>query len=81
MANFPTYPVNTSELEGVLLRSGKALKGPTITEVPDEPEEELEKEPPFPDQFIHKPELKEPTHSKFDILNELRNVNIKIPLL
>ena len=43
MANFPTYPINTVELDGVHLRSGKDLKGPTITEFLDEPKEELEK--------------------------------------
>ena len=63
--NLPTYPINSVELNGVHLRSRNALKGPTIIEVSDEPKEELEKEPPFPDRFIHKPELKEPTHSKF----------------
>lgn len=81
MANFPSYPINIVELDGVQLKSRKGLKGPTITEVHDEPEEELAKEPLFPDRFIPKPEPKDPTHSKFDILNELRNVNIKIPLL
>ena len=32
MANFPSYPINIVELDGVQLRSGKALKGPTIIE-------------------------------------------------
>ena len=81
MANFPTYPINMIEQDGVYLKFGKALKGPTITEILDEPKEESKKEPPFPDLFIHKPKLKESTHFEFDILNELSNVNIKIPLL
>lgn len=81
MDNFHTYPVNIVELDHVHLRSGKALKGPTITKVPVEPKEELEKEPPFPNWFIHKQEPKKPTHLEFNILNELCNVNIKIPLL
>ncbi len=81
MANFPSYPINTVELDGVQLRSRKALKGHTITKVYDEPKEDIEKEPPFLDQFIPWLEPKEPTHLEFDILNELCNINIKIPLL
>ena len=48
VTNLPTYPVNSVELDGVHLRSGKALKGPTITKVPNELEEEPKKEPRFP---------------------------------
>ncbi|XP_059068565.1 uncharacterized protein LOC131859061 [Cryptomeria japonica] len=81
VVGYPTYPVNTVELEGVQLRSGKALQGPTITEINEEPKVESKKEPPFPDQLLSKPIQKEPTQTEFDLINELRNVNIKIPLL
>ena len=73
MANFPSYPINIVELDGVQLRSMKALKGPTIMEVNDELEEAIEKEPkpPFLDRFSPKLDPKEPTPTGFDLLNEL----------
>ncbi|XP_057872451.1 uncharacterized protein LOC131078697 [Cryptomeria japonica] len=80
VAAYPTYLVNTIELEGVQLRSGKALQGPTITEINEELEVESEKEPPFPDRLLSKAIQKEPMQTEFDLINELRNVNIKIPL-
>ncbi|XP_057853197.2 uncharacterized protein LOC131063406 [Cryptomeria japonica] len=81
VVGYPTYPVNTVELEGVELRSRKALQGPTIIEINEEPEVKSEKEPLFPDQLLSKHVQKEPTQTEFDLINELRNVNIKIPLL
>ncbi|XP_059068537.1 uncharacterized protein LOC131859042 [Cryptomeria japonica] len=74
VAGHPTYLINAVELEGVQLRLGKALQGPTITELNDEPEEDLEKEPPFPYRFLSKPIQKEaikdiPVYSK--IVREL----------
>ena len=83
IANFPSYPINIVELDGVQFRSRKALKGPTITEVNDEPEETIEKEPEphFPNRFITKSDPIEPIPTGFDLMNELRSVNIKIPLL
>lgn len=81
VAGYPTYPVNTVELEGVQLRSGKTLQGPTIIEINEEPEVESEKEPPFPDRLLSKPVQKEPMQIEFNLINELHNVNIKIPLL
>jgi hypothetical protein len=63
MASFPSYPINAVELDGVQLRSGKALKGPTITEIHDEPEEETKNKSLFPNRFIPKPEPKDLMHS------------------
>ena len=48
MASIPSYPINTIELDRLQLSFAKALKGTTITKVHDEPEEEMEKEPLFP---------------------------------
>ncbi|XP_059068524.1 uncharacterized protein LOC131859030 [Cryptomeria japonica] len=81
VAGYPTYLVNIVELEGVQLGLGKALQGPTIREINEEHEAESEKEPPFPDRLLSKPIQKEPTQTEFDLINELYNVNIKIPLL
>ncbi|XP_059070597.1 uncharacterized protein LOC131860231 [Cryptomeria japonica] len=85
VANYPTYPINVVELEGVQLRSRKVLQGPTITEIEEEAEEIPIKEPPFsppfPNRLLSKPVSKEPAQIEFDLMNELQNVNIKIPLL
>ncbi|XP_057820992.2 uncharacterized protein LOC131033736 [Cryptomeria japonica] len=81
VVGYPTYPINAVELEGIQLRSRKALQGPTIIEINEELEEEPEKEPPFPNQFLSKPVQKEIIQTEFDLINELRNVNMKIPLL
>ncbi|XP_059073307.1 uncharacterized protein LOC131874087 [Cryptomeria japonica] len=59
VASYPTYSVNTVELEGVQLRSGKALQGPTIIEINEEPKAESEKEPLFPDRLLSKPAIKD----------------------
>lgn len=45
--SYPTYPINTLELDGVQLRSGKALQGPTVTEI-NESETKPTREPPLP---------------------------------
>lgn len=85
VANYPTYPINAVEIKGVQLRSGKALQGPTIIEIEEEAEEVPIKEPPFsppfPNHLLSKLVSKEPTQIEFDLMNELQNVNIKIPLL
>lgn len=83
VTRFPNYPVNALEIDGVNLRSRKKLQGPTIIEVEDhlvEPKEEKPK-PPFPERLQEQPKQQEAFQSDFDFMNELHNVNIKIPLL
>lgn len=79
--SYSTYPLNTVELDGVQLRSTKALQGPTITKINEQPKEDWVKEPPFPGWFQSKPLQKEVSQLEFYFFNELRNVNIKILLL
>lgn len=63
------------------LRSRKDLQGPTIIEINEESKAKKVKQPPFPKWFQSKPIQREVSQLEFYFFNELRNVNIKIPLL
>ena len=76
MENYPTYPINAIELDGIYMRLGNDLQGPIIMEVNDEPREETRKEPSFHSQTKAKGDNIDITWS-----SELCNINIKVLVL